>query len=164
MTKDEFIKSIVKMEDDLLGHAIKLTKDWEEALDLKQEAMYKAIAGYEQYKEDTNLKGWLHTILRNTFINDYRKQRLKNEKQDNFYDLRVEQVADNKAMSPESILNMKEIEEAMSRLVPGKKKTFKLFLEGYKYEEIAEELDIPIGTVKARIFYARKTLMEILNG
>lgn len=163
MTKDEFVSKIMEYENALYMYGLKLMKDKERARDLTQEVLYKALKYFELFKENTNLKGWLFVLMKNEFINNYRKNKLKQKKHDDFYNVRVQQIFDTNLPTPTSTLELKEIYGAISTLKSTHRQCFLLHVEGYQYEEIAKILEIPLGTVKSRIFIARQSLMEILK-
>ncbi len=146
----------------LRGLAMQLTKNRDDANDLVQETMLKALK-YKSRFHEGNLKGWLFTILRNSFINQYRRMAKRKTFIDTtvnayFIDMPV-QKADNQA---ELRFIRKDLEKAISELSPDYRVLFMLNMEGFKYHEIAEELNMPIGTVKTRIFVARRMLRKKL--
>ena len=164
MSSTEFDKVLLQNADFLKPFAINLTRDSEAANDLYQETMYKALANHEKYNSGTNIKAWLFTIMRNIFINDYRrkaKQRTIFDNSPNDFLLNTQQVAVSNAA--EGGLRMKEIKEAIHQLPEIFKTPFELYFDGYKYQEIADALGEPLGTVKSRIHFARKLLKERLN-
>ena len=144
--------------------AINLTRDNEAANDLYQETMYKALANQEKYNIGTNIKAWLFTIMRNIFINDYRrkaKQKTIFDNTPNDFLLDYNQTA--VSNSAESGLRLKEINTAIQQLPEIFKHPFLLYFEGYKYNEIADMLHEPLGTIKSRIHFARKLLKEQIS-
>lgn len=148
----------------LEAFAMKFSHDVEDANDLVQDTLIKAIRYHHLYKTGTNLKGWLYTIMRNTFINDYRKGNRKNaviQNTEDFSPQHLSIIANNNA--DENKFLMKDIQTALSRLQPEYAVPFLRYFEGYRYHEIAEELQIPIGTVKTRIHMARKELKKFLK-
>ena len=161
MSSPEFSQMLVRNADFLKPFAINLTRDTEAANDLYQETLYKALANQEKYNAGTNIKAWLFTIMRNIFINDYRRR----TKQRTIFDSSPnEYLINNKqgiiANTAESNLRVKEIKKAIQQL-PGIFKTpFLLYFDGYKYNEIAAVLQEPLGTIKSRIHFARKLLKE----
>lgn len=164
MTSAEFDKVLLQNADFLRPFAINLTRDSEAANDLYQETMYKALANHEKYNAGTNIKAWLFTIMRNIFINDYRrkaKQRTIFDNSTNDFLLNTNQGAVSNAA--EGALRMKEIAEAVHQLPEIFKTPFQLYFDGYKYQEIADVLKEPLGTVKSRIHFARKLLKERLS-
>ena len=141
-----------------------ITKDTESAKDLFQETLYKALANEEKYNVGTNIKAWLFTIMRNIFINDYRRR----AKQQTIFDntpndqlLNFKQGAISN--SAETNLSLKEIYRAVYQLPDIFKTPFLLYFEGYKYHEIAMALNEPLGTIKSRIHFARKLLKEQIS-
>ena len=164
MLTQEFSELLVTNADFLKPFAINLTRDSEEANDLFQETLYKALANQEKYHVGTNIKAWLFTIMRNIFINNYRrkvKQRTIFDNTPNEY--LINQKQDTIVNAAESNLRMKEIQEAMNTLPQIFKTPFLLYFDGYKYNEIAELLLVPLGTIKSRIHFARKLLKEQLS-
>ncbi|RZM01703.1 MAG: RNA polymerase sigma factor [Pedobacter sp.] len=148
----------------LEAFAMKFTQDVEDANDLVQDTLIKAIRYHHLYKTGTNLRGWLYTIMKNTFINDYRRGSRKNaiiQNTEEFTPLHLSRSATGNMGENKFI--MKDIQSALSRLQPEYSVPFLRYFEGYKYHEIAEELDIPIGTVKTRIHMARKELKKYLK-
>lgn len=144
--------------------AISLTKDSEAANDLYQETLYKALANQEKYNPGTNIKAWLFTIMRNIFINDYRrkvKQRtiLDSTPGDLLINLKQATVQN----AAESEIRVKEINKAIQHLPEIFKTPFLLYFDGYKYNEIADMLHEPLGTIKSRIHFARKLLKEQIS-
>ncbi|HEY2722850.1 MAG TPA: RNA polymerase sigma factor [Chitinophagaceae bacterium] len=164
MASLEFNNLLVSNADFLKPFAINLTKDTESAKDLFQETLFKALANQEKYNVGTNIKAWLFTIMRNIFINDYRrkvKQQTIFDNTPNDYLLNYKQPSIVNAA--ESDLRIKEIYKAVYQLPDIFKTPFLLYFEGYKYHEIAEELKEPLGTIKSRIHFARKLLKEQIN-
>jgi len=164
MSAKEFNQVLLENADFLKPFAINLTKDNEAANDLYQETLYKALANQEKYNVGTNIKAWLFTIMRNIFINDYRrkaKQKTVFDNSANDYLINLKQASVNNAA--ESSLRMKEITEAVHQLPEIFKTPFRLYFDGYKYQEIADVLAEPLGTVKSRIHFARKLLKERLT-
>jgi RNA polymerase sigma factor (sigma-70 family) len=164
MATKEFDELLLGNADFLKPFAVNLTKDSEEAKDLYQETLYKALSNKEKYNIGTNIKGWLFTIMRNIFINDYRKR----SKQQVILDgTPNDQVLNSSPASvfnnAESELNLKEIWRAVYELPSIFKIPFLLYFEGYKYHEISMALDEPLGTIKSRIHFARKSLRDSLS-
>ncbi len=157
----EFDQLLLFNSDFLTPFAINLTRDNESAKDLIQETMYRAFANREKYNFGTNIKAWLYTIMRNIFINNYRKKVKQNVISDatpNEFYLNHNQVA--VANLAESRIKIKEIQKEVYHLPGIFKNPFLLYFEGYKYHEIAEMLNEPLGTIKSRIHFARKLLKE----
>jgi len=164
MASLEFNDLLVRNADFLKPFAINLTKDTETAKDLFQETLYKALANQEKYNVGTNIKAWLFTIMRNIFINDYRrkaKQQTIFDNTPNDYLLNYKQPTVFNAA--EIDLRIKEIYQAIHQLPEIFKTPFLLYFEGYKYHEIAEAINEPLGTIKSRIHFARKLLKEQIS-
>ena len=164
MASMEFNDLLVTNADFLKPFAINLTKDSESAKDLFQETLYKALANEEKYNVGTNIKAWLFTIMRNIFINDYRRK----AKQQTIFDATPnDQLLNYKQGSisnaAEASLGLKEIYKAVYQLPDIFKTPFLLYFEGYKYHEIAGALNEPLGTIKSRIHFARKLLKEQIS-
>ena len=164
MTAIEFNTRILQERPSLNHFALSLTRNAEDALDLIQDTYVKAITYREKFEDSTNLKAWLFTIMKNTFINAYRK----NTKTKQLIS-KGDEVALNRAFKQnsydhsESRMNTKEIVKHIDALDDHYKVPFARYYSGYKYEEIASELQLPLGTIKSRIFIARKMLMGTLK-
>ena len=164
MSATEFNQMLISQADFLRPFAINLTRDSEAANDLFQETLYKALANHEKYNAGTNIKAWLFTIMRNIFINDYRrkaKQKTIFDNTPNDYLINYKQATINN--DAESDMRLKQIKKAIHDLPEIFKTPFELYYEGYKYNEIAEALAEPLGTIKSRIHFARKLLKEQIN-
>jgi RNA polymerase sigma factor (sigma-70 family) len=164
MSTLEFNQLLLVSSDFLNPFAVTLTRDKESAKDLVQETMYKAIANKDKYINGTNIKAWLYTIMRNIFINDYRKKAKQNvilDSTPNDFLLDYNQAAISNLA--ESKIRLKEIESAIYHLPSIFKDPFMLYFEGYKYNEIAGILHEPLGTIKSRIHFARKLLKKKIN-
>ncbi|OYY23207.1 MAG: RNA polymerase subunit sigma, partial [Sphingobacteriia bacterium 35-40-8] len=136
-----------------------LTRDNEAAKDLVQETLFRALANKEKYHIGTNIKAWMYTIMRNIFINNYRRK----SKQQTIFDNSTNDFlldTNQGAVSNEAIakLNMKEVQEAIHQLPEIFRNPFLLYFDGFKYHEIADMLHEPLGTIKSRIHFARKLL------
>ena len=141
-----------------------LTRDIESAKDLIQETLYRALANKEKYNDGTNIKAWMYTIMRNIFINNYRKSAKQKTVFDNTpNDFLLDYNQFTTANAAETNLGLKEIKEAVYQLPEIFKNPFELYFEGYKYHEIADMLAEPLGTIKSRIHFARKLLKQQLT-
>jgi RNA polymerase sigma-70 factor (ECF subfamily) len=161
MSTVEFNQLLLHNADFLKPFAINLTRDSEAANDLFQETLYKALANREKYNAGTNIKAWLFTIMRNIFINNYRRK----AKQKTIFDNSANDYLLNNAgpvvnNDAESGMRLKEIQAAIRNLPEIFKTPFLLYFDGYKYNEIADTLGEPLGTIKSRIHFARKLLKE----
>ena len=161
MTALEFNHRIIGLQPTLKLYTRRFTVDKEESEDLLQDTILKALSNKEKFTQNTNFKAWLYTIMKNTFINKYRKEAKTKTQLDNTKDLYYLNVADNHTFSsPGSGMEYKEIMELMNELKDIYLIPFKMYFDGYKYHEISEEMNIPLGTVKTRIFYARQFLKD----
>jgi len=159
MPSIDFNQMLLNNTEFLKPFAITLTKDHETAKDLMQETIYRALANREKYNVGTNIKAWLYTIMRNIFINNYRRKAKQNTILDstpNDFLLDYNQVT---VVNPaEGNLKLKEISKAIHDLPEIFRNPFLLYFDGYKYHEIADMLTEPLGTIKSRIHFARKLL------
>nr|WP_299202747.1 RNA polymerase sigma factor [uncultured Brumimicrobium sp.] len=162
MSTVEFNNTLTSMESYLLAFAMNYTKNLEDAKDLTQDTMLKAIRYKDYYKPKTNFKAWIFTIMKNTFINNYRRKVRSNTIFDNSTDMFLLNNSTENRDSPYNYIADEEINAQLETLTPEYKEPFEMHYLGYKYKEIAEKLDIPLGTVKSRIFIARKKLMDQL--
>lgn len=146
----------------LKPHAMRLTRDINDAEDLIQETIVRALSNADKFQEGTNIRAWLFTIMKNIFINDYRKKVKRNtviDTTDNLYYLNASSAISN---AGERSFVMNDIRKALMRISNELRVPFLMHYKGYKYNEIAEQLNLPLGTVKSRIFFARKELKEML--
>ncbi len=159
MSASEFDQMLLHNTEFLKPFAITLTRDNEMAKDLFQETLLRALANKEKYNDGTNIKAWLYTIMRNIFINNYRRKAKQNtifDSTPNDYLLDFNQGAVSNAAI--ASINMKEVQAAIYNLPSIFKNPFLLYFDGYKYHEIADMLGEPLGTIKSRIHFARKIL------
>jgi len=164
MTALEFTYHIGKVSKSLKPFALRLTKDAEDANDLLQDTLLKAFTNRDKYTDGTNLKAWLYTIMKNTFITNYQRMVRKNtfiDTTDNLHYINsMESSTDNTAYST---FAQEDIQKAVGALDETYRTPFMMHFRGFKYHEIATRLDIPIGTVKNRIHIARKELKDKLK-
>lgn len=159
-----FKTAILGMQNHLLAVAMKLTLNHDDAQDLVQETTLKALYNEEKFVEDTNLKGWMMTIMRNIFINNYRQGQRKATVVDQSVDLFMINAAQTKSVDgPEGAIAVEEISKLIAMMPKDYAEPFSLHIQGYKYEEISQKLAMPIGTVKSHIFFTRKRLRELLK-
>ena len=164
MTALEFGYTINSLSGSLKPFAMRLTRDLEDANDLLQETMLKAFSNREKYTEGTNLKAWMYTIMKNTFITNYQRMIRKNTFIDTTENLHyINSSTSSIENSAYGKFAMKDIKKAIEKLDDAYRVPFLMHFRGFKYHEIAEKLDIPIGTVKNRIHIARKELKYKLN-
>lgn len=161
--KTIFKERLLALQSNLFSFAYKLTADSEEAHDLLQDTTLKALDNESKYSDNSNFKGWLFTIMRNIFINNYRRtvrERTVIEGTEDLYQLNFQQPTNS---TPEGTYAVNEISYIIDSFSEDYRKPFSMYVAGYKYEEIAEILDIPLGTVKSRIFTTRQKLRSILK-
>lgn len=160
----DFNRQLTSLQDNLTYFAKSLTRDEEEAKDLVQDTFLKAITYRDKFEENTNLKAWTYTIMKNTFINNYRRNAKVNMVMDNSADLYyLNSSRSTEDAHPDSALSHKDISKVVDNLEDEHRIPFQMHHTGYKYKEIAEHLDLSIGTVKSRIFFSRKKLMSSLK-
>jgi RNA polymerase sigma factor (sigma-70 family) len=148
----------------LTGYALFLTQNKEEAHDLLQETYLKAFSNRDRFAPDTNLKGWLYTIMKNTFINNYRRKVKRNTFSDQTdQDYYINQPSQRIPNQAESKMVMDDLNKAIALLPFELREAFLLNFKGHKYQDIADRFGIPIGTVKTRIHLARKVLKRKLS-
>jgi len=155
-----FKQQIVQLQGNLKQFALKLTVDRDKANDLVQETTLKALDNEHKYSTDHNFKGWMFTIMRNIFVNDYHSSK-RQVMFDNAIDTKIKNIT--AATTCEDIYGYGEISALIESFPEEYSKPFSLYLRGYKYEEISEMLSIPIGTIKSRIFALRRKLRTILH-
>ena len=161
MTSMEFNSKLSGLAILLHSFAYNLTKNSEDAKDLYQETAFRALSNREKFQPGTNFKAWMFTIMKNIFINNYRKKVKANtilDTTDNQYYLNSGSHATGNAA--EGTILLKELNAMVSDLDDSIRIPFLMHFEGYKYQEIADELALPLGTVKSRIFFARKELKD----
>ncbi len=164
MTTIEFDNKFNTMSTLLHSFAYNLTKNVEDAKDLFQETAFRAMTNREKFRTGTNFKAWLFTIMKNIFINNYRKKVKANtiiDSTDNMFYINSGKNAVNNGA--ESTMMMKELSYMIEKLDDSIRIPFIMHYKGFKYQEIADELTLPLGTVKSRIFFARKELKQVIR-
>ena len=164
MSTIEFNQNLNFLTESLNAFAYSLTKNSEDAKDLYQETAFRAINNQEKFRPETNFKAWTFTIMKNIFINNYRKKVKANtilDSTDNTYFI----DSGSNVITNDGNRNilMKELQEMIESLEDSIRIPFVMHHEGYKYNEIAEMFDLPLGTVKSRIFFARKALKDMIK-
>lgn len=162
--KENFKKRLLGLQGNLLSFAYQLTTNREEAQDLLQDTTLKALDNEDKYVDNVNFKGWIFTIMRNIFINNYRQTVRKAtviDQTKELYHLNVSQ--DSGIDTPDGPFAIKEISEAINSFSDDYRIPFSMHVAGYKYQEIAEKMQLPLGTVKSRIFFARQRLQGMLK-
>ena len=164
MRTANFAQDLLSDLTELLNFAYKLTADREEANDLLQETSLKALDNEDKYTAETNFKGWIYTIMRNIFINNYRKalrdQTYVDQTDNQFY---LNQNIDIEGDSTEGSYDLKEMRRIVNALPKEYRIPFSMYVSGFKYREIADKLGLPLGTVKSRIYFTRQKLQEELK-
>lgn len=164
MRTANFAQDLLSVQTELLNFAYKLTADREEANDLLQETSLKALDNEDKYTAETDFKGWIYTIMRNIFINNYRKalrdQTYVDQTDNQFY---LNQNIDIEGDSTEGSYDLKEMRRIVNALPKEYRIPFSMYVSGFKYREIADKLGLPLGTVKSRIYFTRQKLQEELK-
>ena len=161
MATSQFQTNLMSLQSNLLNFAMMLTQDRDNAYDLLQDTTLKALDNEDKYAEHTNFKGWVFTIMRNIFINNYRKASRAATVVDQTEDLyHLNLCQDSGFETPEGSFGANEITAAINEMTDEFRVPFSMHVAGYKYHEIADKMNLPRGTVKSRIFFARKRLQE----
>jgi RNA polymerase sigma-70 factor (ECF subfamily) len=157
MSIQEFDRLVINNAGALIPFAVTLTRDKDTAQDLYQETLFKAFAHREKYQSGTNIKAWLSTIMRNIFINDYRRNERKRLVLDA---VQYAEQNNSYSLAADRLVRVREINTAIYNLPGTFKNVCLLYLQGYKYNEIAMALNEPLGTIKSRIHFAKKLLQK----
>jgi len=157
-------KHLLDVQNDLFRFAIRLTRNRDDASDLLQDTSLKVLDNFDKFAEETNFKAWAYTLMRNIFINNYRRtvrEKTYVDQTENLYHLNIPQTSG--LDSPEGAYAISEITRAINGFNREFRQPFAMHVAGFKYESIAEEMNLPLGTVKSRIFFARKRLQQVLR-
>lgn len=163
MRPTTFQTKLLAIQSNLLNFAYSLTSNREDAMDLLQDTTLKVLDNEDKYVENTNFKGWAFTIMRNLFINRYRqnaRSAVVVDRSDDLYQLNYSQ--DSGIETPEGAVETKDIKAVINSFSEEYRVPLSMFISGYKYAEIADRVGVPLGTIKSRIFIARKRLQEAL--
>lgn len=164
MTQSEFNDILIKSRSKLQQYAFNFTRNRDDTEDLVQETYLKALRYQPRLEDYSNIQGWLFSILHNLFINKYRRNKKQNTLIDTTPDFHyIDLCSDKGDISPESHYQEKELKERVEELKSSIRVPFKMHIEGWKYEEIGEKLGLKLGTVKSRIFFARRELMRSID-
>ncbi|MCC8177410.1 MAG: RNA polymerase sigma factor [Bacteroidales bacterium] len=161
MGSEKFQNNLMKLQSNMLNFAYMLTSNRDDAYDLLQDTTLKALDNEEKYIDNTNFKGWVFTIMRNIFINNYRRVARAAtvvDSTENLSHLNLSQ--DSGLETPEGSFGAKEITQYINEFPDEYRVPFSMHVAGYKYNEIAEKMNLPLGTVKSRIFFARQRLQK----
>ncbi len=163
MTNEKFSQLYNQNHEALMNFAKKLASSTSLAEDLVQETAVKAFKAKDSFRPGSSFKSWTFTILKNTFISQYRKMKrrgvVSKPVEELAYMLGDQRVERNSAVSK---MRLDDIKACIDELSYKSRMPFLMHIKGYQYNEISESLDIPIGTVKSRINYARQKLKGIL--
>ncbi|MBS1938502.1 MAG: RNA polymerase sigma factor [Bacteroidetes bacterium] len=162
MSRMEFSTQLVNLRNPLFYFALSLTHDRDDASDLLQESMLRALTYSDKFRENTDFKAWVYTIMKNTFINAHRRSKRTGKVMDHVEQVRRRASLVETPATAEANVRMGEINGALGHLDEIFRKPFEMHHKGYKYHEIAAQLAIPVGTVKSRIHQARHRLMGML--
>ena len=163
MASQKFQTKLVELQSNLLNFAYQLTSNRDDAYDLLQDTTLKALDNEDKYVDNVNFKGWVFTIMRNIFINNYRKgvrSATVIDQTEDLYHLNLPQESG--FDTPDGSIAANEITAAIDSFTDDLRIPFSMHVAGYKYNEIAEEMGLPLGTVKSRIFFARQRLQQML--
>lgn len=161
MTTAAITTRLMDLQSNMLNFAYMLTSNRDDAQDLLQDTTLKVLDNYDKYTENTNFKGWVFTIMRNIFINNYRRTVRSNtvvDRTEDLYHLNLPQ--DSGYQTPEGAFGVNEISDAIADFPEKYRIPFSMHVAGYKYNEIAEHMHLPLGTIKSRIFFARQALQQ----
>lgn len=160
----QFQEKLINLQDNMMNFALTLTSNRDDARDLLQDTTLKVLGNREKFTDNVNFKGWVLTIMRNIFINDYHKAVRAQSVIDQDTDVyNVDILNDSGFDTPDGSILIQEITGAINRLNEDLRVPFSLYVSGYKYNEIADKLDMPLGTIKSRIFFARQELQKQLK-
>lgn len=155
-----FQQQVIEHQTYLARVAKKFTKSAADAEDLVQETIIRLLQNEDKFRTGSNFKAWCSVVLRNTYINSYRKTETRAPQMNNLRKLNAEKTSEN---SGTALLALEELEQTIESLSDTIKIPFLMFYQGYSYEEIAQHFSVPIGTIKSRIFLARQSLKERLS-
>lgn len=159
----EMTDYLIGNQEEMYQWAYRLTRNYDDAQDLLQSTLLCALKSVGMYTEENNISGWLYTIMRNIFFNTTRHSGrcccMEKEDIERMMQLGENALNDN----AEIAFDMSDIQRAIDTLDRPYKIPMSLYLSGYKYQEIAEKMGIPLGTVKSRIHASRVQLQETLK-
>lgn len=164
MVSKTFQAKLLEIQNNMLNFAYTLTSNRDDAYDLLQDTTLKVLDNEEKYVDNVNFKGWVFTIMRNLFINNYRKASRKSTVSDTSEDLYLLNLPqDSGYETPDGSMAVQEIHRVIDSFSDDYRVPFSMHLSGYKYAEIAEHTGLPLGTVKSRIYFARQRLQTQLK-
>lgn len=159
-----FANNLLNIQSELFNMAYNLTSDRNSANDLLQETSLKVLMNQEKFQGQTNFRGWVFTIMKNIFINEFNRttrNRTYVDQTDNLYFLNA--GANAQTESVEDTCTLGDIKRMVNSLPKDSRTIFNLYLAGYRYREIADRLNMPLGTVKSNIFFTRQYLQKQLK-
>ncbi len=162
MTAVQFNTRVIDIQSKLYRYAMTLTYNEDDAKDLLQDSLIRALNFREKFEENTNFNAWMHVIMRNTFINDYRKKARTSKKNTSMDEVPYLSNFHYTSETPEMYMNEGTLRETVKTLEKELRVPFEMHVYGFKYKEIADQLNLPIGTVKSRISFARKRLQSMI--
>ena len=164
MKASQFQKKLLSMQENMMNFALTLTTNRDDAQDLLQETSLKVLDNRDKYVDNRNFKGWVLTVMRNIFINNYHKVVRTQMIVDQNVDLyNLDMFNDSGFDTPDGSYQIQEITQAINNLNEELKVPFSMYVSGYQYNEIAEALHVPLGTIKSRIYFARQELKKQLK-
>jgi len=164
MTTIELSSQLLRHESVLLKYAYSFNLTRDDAKDLVQDTFMKALINRDKYVDNEKLKAWVLAIMKNTFVDNYRRGSIQKKLSDYKNEsVLISTVTTTASDNPESVLTTMEIMHYVEKLQYKLRMPFKMYVEGFKYSEISEKLNLKIGTVKSRIFLSRRYLMNILK-
>ncbi len=164
MTQGQFNRQLKRIQPFLFSFALKLTNNYQNAQDLFQDAATRGYRYRDKFEMGTNFRAWMGTILRNTFINHCRAAK-KRQTVDEPLDTFTHAIENRNTLYNEGEMNIRveELQSALGQLSDLYRIPFMMHYQGYEYKEIADHLDIPMGTVKSRLNTARSMLRKIID-
>ncbi|MCO6480893.1 MAG: RNA polymerase sigma factor [Phaeodactylibacter sp.] len=160
--QNQIQEQLDSISSSLRAFSLKLTGNSVDAEDLYQDTALRIITNADKYKQGTNFKAWAVTIMRNIFINNYRKKVRRNmiidQTPNNYYINSGDKLVENDG---EANVAYNELMKMVNTLDEDFRRPFLMAYQGFKYDEIAEQLGSPLGTIKSRIFFARKKLQKM---
>lgn len=161
--KQDFTTKLIALQGKLYNFAYKLANNYDDANDLLQETMMRAFTNQDKYESGTNFEGWIFTIMRNTFINEYRRIIRHNTIVDTTENMYLLDSVVEGFDSTSSVISHNELMEGINSLNNELRVPFVMYIKGFKYTEIAEHMNIPLGTIKSRIHSARIILQDMFK-